>query len=244
MRRIVIIEDEELVRRGIVQTVDWASVDCTVVGQAANGLSGLALVRETRPDLIVTDIRMPVMDGIDMVKALREEGNRVCVIFLTAYSDFSFAQSAVKLGAADYLLKPFHDGELEQAVRRVLDHQDPSAPELPSGGKQNRYVAQAVRYMEVHYAEDITLASLSAHLGLSESHLSHLFKDETGQSPGNYLLQIRLREAMEMLKDCRNRVSEVAERTGFRDIAYFSSTFKKNVGMSPSEYQKSAGTGG
>jgi two-component system response regulator YesN len=97
-----------------------------------------------------------------------------------------------------------------------------------------------MRYIDEHYAEDIGLASVAEHLGLSESRLSHLFKDETGQTPGSYLIQTRIRAAMEMLKDCRSRVSEAAEKTGFRDIAHFSSTFKKIVGMSPSDYQRTA----
>ena len=242
MKRIVVVEDEELVRQGIVCAVDWESVDCQVGGEAANGLAGLAVIREKKPDLVVADIKMPVMDGIEMVRTLREEGIGSRVIFLTAYSDFSYAQHAVKLGAADYLLKPFRDGELEAAVKRALEAAPLPAPQaLPEQAvRYSRYVSEAMRYIDAHYAEDIGLASVADHLGLSESRLSHLFKDETGQKPGSYLIQTRIRAAMEMLKDCRSRVSEAAEKTGFRDIAHFSSTFKKIVGMSPSDYQRTA----
>ena len=116
MLKVVVIEDEELVRRGIVMAVDWASVDCEVVGEASNGEAGLELIARERPDIVVTDIRMPRMDGLEMLRRLREEGCGASVILLTAYSDFTYAQSALKLGAVDYLLKPFHDGELEAAV--------------------------------------------------------------------------------------------------------------------------------
>ena len=242
MRKIVVVEDEDLVRQGIVHAVDWESIGCRVVGEAPNGLAGLAVIRDKKPDLIVADIKMPVMDGIDMVRALREEGILSRVIFLTAYSDFSYAQHAVKLGAADYLLKPFRDGELEAAVKRALEA-SPSpvsrtAPEQEA--KYSRYVTEAMNYIDTHYSEDIGLGTVADYLGLSESRLSHLFKDETGQSPGSYLIQTRIRAAMEMLKDCRSKVYEVAEQTGFRDIAHFSSTFKKIVGVSPSDYQRSA----
>lgn len=241
MKKIVVVEDEELVRQGIVHAIDWESIDCEVVGEASNGLAGLAVIKERRPDLIVADIKMPVMDGIDMVRALREEGMITRVIFLTAYSDFSYAQQAVKLGAADYLLKPFRDGELEAAVKRVFQSAQTAAPYISPEQtvKYSRYVTEAMKYMDVHFAEDIGLSEVAAHLGLSESRLSHLFKDETGQSPGSYLIQTRIKAAMEMLKDYRSKVYEVAEQTGFRDIAHFSSTFKKIVGMSPSDYQRS-----
>ena len=240
MNRIVIVEDEDLVRQGIVLAVDWAGIDCEVVGEAANGLAGLAVIREKRPDLVVADIKMPIMDGIDMVRTLREEGIRTRVVFLTAYSDFGYAQHAVKLGAADYLLKPFRDGELEAAVKRVLETAPSAAQPSPVAEKKySRYVTEAMRYMDEHYGEDIGLGTVAAHLGLSESRLSHLFKEETGLSPGSYLIRTRIRAAMEMLKDCRSKVYEVAEQTGFRDIAHFSSTFKKIVGVSPSDYQRS-----
>ncbi len=242
MKRIVVVEDEELVRQGIVHAVDWESIDCEVVGEASNGLAGLAIIKERKPDLIVADIKMPVMDGIDMVRALREDGIVSRVIFLTAYSDFSYAQHAVKLGAADYLLKPFRDGELETAVKRALEASQAPIPHASAGHsvKYSRYVSEAMKYIESHFGEDISLSTVADHLGLSESRLSHLFKDETGQSPGSYLIQTRIKAAMEMLKDCRSKVYEVAEQTGFRDIAHFSSTFKRIVGVSPSDYQKSS----
>ena len=243
MKRVVVVEDEALVRRGIVLAVDWASVDCVVVGEAENGQEGLALIREKQPDLIVTDIKMPVMDGLEMLRTLRDEGCTAKVIFLTAYSDFAYAQSALKLGAADYLLKPFHDGELEAAVERLTARPAPEpAPAAPAtDGKRNKYVAEAIRYLEEHYGDaEIGVGTVAEHLGLSEGHLSHLFKVETGQTLGAFLTQTRIRAAMALMKDCRSKVYLVAEQVGYRDITYFSSTFKKIVGMSPSDYQKTA----
>ena len=119
MLKVVVVEDEELVRRGIVLAVDWASVDCVVVGEASNGEEGLEVIRRYHPDLVITDIKMPKLDGIEMLRQLRAEGNDAYAIFLTAYSDFDYAQAAVRLGAVDYLLKPFQDGALAAAIRRV-----------------------------------------------------------------------------------------------------------------------------
>lgn len=242
MTKVVIVEDEELVRRGIMLAVDWASVGCVVVGDAANGEEGLAVIRRCQPDLVVTDIKMPRMDGIEMVRQLRAEGSGVRVIILTAYSDFAYAQSAVKLGAVDYLLKPFHDGELEEAVRRLQTSQcaqAPGVPALPDGAGKSKYVAEAMRYIAEHYnAPDICVGSVARFLGVSEGHLSHVFKKETSYTLSSYITNYRIHVAMDLLQDCRSRVYEVAEQVGYRDITYFSSTFKKLVGVSPSEYQK------
>lgn len=243
MMKVVVVEDEALVRRGIVLTVDWAGVDCAVVGEAADGMEGLEVIRESQPDLIVTDIKMPRLDGLEMVRQLREEGNRAHVIILTAYSDFSYAQAALKLGAVDFLLKPFQDGELEEAVTRLKSRVGPSGPqapglELPEEGK-SKYVMEALRYIAGHYNDpDISVSSVARDLGISEGHLSHVFKKETSRTLGSYLTDYRIHMAMELLRDCRNKVYEVAEQVGYRDITYFSSTFKRLVGLSPSEYQK------
>lgn len=242
MKKVVIVEDEELVRRGIVQAVDWQSVDCVVAGEAADGVEGLEVIRRERPDIIVTDIKMPRMDGIEMLRRLRGEGNAAAVILLTAYSDFTYAQAAVKLGAVDYLLKPFHDGELEEAVERLADRggHGPAraAPEIPSGAK-SKYVMESLRYVSEHYAEpDMSIAQVAKSLGISEGHLSHVFKRETGRTLGSYVTDYRIQRAKELLRDCRSKVYEVAEAVGYRDITYFSAAFKKAAGVSPSEYQK------
>lgn len=97
MLKVVVVEDEELVRKGIVLTVDWAGAGCAVVGEAANGEEGLEVIRRYRPDLIVTDIRMPKLDGIEMLRRLREEGNRAHVVFLTAKDVAAAARRAVAM---------------------------------------------------------------------------------------------------------------------------------------------------
>lgn len=244
MLKVLVVEDEELIRTGIVLGTDWAQMNCTVAGQAANGLEGLEKARTLKPDLIITDIKMPHMDGIEMVRRLREAGNEAKVIILTAYDSFSYAQSALRLGAVDYLLKPFHDGELEEAVRRVqgpaADARDPLS-RFPKTF-QSRYAQEVVGFIASHYQEpEVSVGAIAGNLGISEGHLSHLFKKETGETILGYLTRYRIHRAMALLKDCRLKIYEVAEQVGYRDIAYFSATFKKLVGVSPSEYQNKGG---
>ena len=249
MLKVLVVEDEEMIRKGIVLAVDWAALDCVVVGEAANGAQALDAVERYDPSLIITDLKMPVMDGLEMLRQLRERGNNAFVIILTAYDSFSYAQTALRLGAVDFLLKPFHDGELEQAVTRLKQRMDRVGqggekgsaplplPELKKGDK-SKYVLEAMAYIGAHYQEpNIGVAAIAQHLGISEGHLSHTFKKETDYTLLNYLTRYRIHRAMELLRDCRLKVYEVAEQVGYRDIAYFSATFKKLVGMSPSEYQ-------
>ena len=249
MMRVLVVEDEEMIRKGIVLATDWQSLGCVVVGEAANGEEGIAQAEKCRPSLIITDLKMPKMDGLEMIAKLREAGCDAYIIILTAYDSFTYAQTALRLGAVDFLLKPFHDGELEQAVTRLKQRMDRAGqggekgpaplplPELKKGDK-SKYVLEAMAYIGEHYHEpNIGVAAIAQHLGISEGHLSHTFKKETDYTLLNYLTRYRIHRAMELLRDCRLKVYEVAEQVGYRDIAYFSATFKKLVGMSPSEYQ-------
>lgn len=244
MLKVLIVDDEPTMRKGLVMGVDWASMDCVVVGEAANGEEGLEAFDRYHPGLIITDIRMPRMDGLQMLSALREKGSTVHVILLTAYDDFDYIRSALQMGAVDYLLKPFRDNELREAVARLQRWQSgrEQMPELstalPGKGDKSKYVLQAVSFIAEHYTDvDISITSIADALGVSEGHLSHIFKKETSYTVISYLTQYRIHAAMELLKDCRYKVYEVAEQVGYRDVSYFSSTFKKLTGMSPSEYQ-------
>nr|WP_325211785.1 response regulator [uncultured Oscillibacter sp.] len=244
MLKVLVVEDEEMIRKGIVLAVDWAALDCVVVGEAANGLEALDAVERLDPSLIITDLKMPQMDGIEMLRQLRERGNNAYVIILTAYDSFTYAQSALRLGAVDFLLKPFHDGDLERAVTALRRRMSPAPglgeaafPGLKKGDK-SKYVLEAMDYIGEHYNDpNIGIGAIAQHLGLSEGHLSHTFKKETDYTLLNYLTRYRIHKAMELLRDCRVKVYEVAEQVGYRDITHFSATFKKLAGMSPSEYQ-------
>lgn len=246
MLKVLVVEDEELIRRGIVLAVDWAALGCVVVGEASNGEEALEAVERLNPSLIITDLKMPRMDGIEMLRRLRERGNNAYVIILTAYDSFEYAQSALRLGAVDFLLKPFHDGDLEQAVlgvRKRIDGSGGAQPVLSlKKGDKSRYVLEAMDYIGEHYADPgISVGSIAAHLGISEGHLSHTFKKETDYTLLNYLTRYRIHKSMELLRSGKLKVYEVAERVGYRDITHFSSTFKKVVGISPSEYQDTRG---
>lgn len=276
MNRVLVVEDEEMIRKGIVLTVDWKALDCEVAGEAANGEEGLSAAEQLKPDIIITDLKMPKMDGIAMLTELRKRGCASKVIILTAYNSFSYARSALRLGAVDFLLKPYHDGELEEAILRLreLYPEDdaeeadvPSAAEpgtagaagtdpaagTPAGGtgkaalpvpelwdgQGSRYVRQAIAYIREHYSDpDICVSEISGALGISEGHLSHMFKKETGGTILFWMTRCRIREAIRLLKEGSMKIYEVAEAAGYRDIAYFSSTFKRITGHSPSEYLK------
>ena len=209
MIRVLMVDDEPLVRRGIVAGVDWAALGCEVVGEAQSGEEGIELARRLKPELIITDIRMPKMDGITMMNLLREEGCAAHCIVLTAHSDFEYARGLPAAPA-----------------------QQEKEPEV-SG-----YVRQAMDYIAAHYADaDISIAVIAEHLRVSEGHLSHVFKKQTGMTVTNYLTKTRIDAAMRMLARDHVKVYEAAAAVGYKDVTYFSATFKKLTGLSPSEVE-------
>lgn len=247
MLKLVIVEDEPLVRQGLVLAVDWAAMDCVVAGEAADGMEGMEVIRRTEPDFVLTDVRMPRMDGIRMIAALRQEGCRAEFLILTAYSDFEYAHSALKLGVTDYLLKPYEeDSELEAAVdkirRRLAERSAQSAEpslfrfDLEKGAK-SKYIEEAIAYIRAHYAEELSVNGCAEAISLSEGYLSRLFKKETGYTFSAYLAAYRIHVAMRLLRDHHMKVYEVAPQVGYADTNYFSTLFKKSVGISPGEYQ-------
>ena len=242
MIRVLMVDDEPLVRHGVATGMDWASLGCEVVGEAQSGEEGLSLARRLKPDLIITDIRMPKMDGITMMNMLREEGCAARCIVLTAHSDFEYARGALLFGADDYLLKPFRNQELTHAVARVCRKMEsaPAAntPAVPKEPEATGYVRQAMDYIAGHYAdENISIATIAEHLCVSEGHLSHVFKKQTGMTVTNYLTKTRIDAAMVLLQTGRVKVYEAAAAVGYKDVTYFSATFKKLTGLSPSEVE-------
>jgi two-component system response regulator YesN len=253
MYKVIVVEDETMVRRGIILTINWAALDCVIAGEAANGEEGASLAERLSPDIIVTDVKMPRMDGVEMITKLRKEGCRAKFIILTAYGDFKYAQSALRLGVSDYLLKPLKDGDLEQAIRHIRSQIEQgkekeagevSAPVLLFNAdkkSKNKYVAEAIRYIRMHYKENITISTVAEYLEISEGYLSRVLKKETDYTFTSYLTFYRMQVAMSLLKDCRVKVYEVADQVGYSDTAYFSAQFKKLLGVSPSEYQERCG---
>lgn len=284
--RVLVVDDEAPARNGIVNETDWEALSCEVAGEAKDGLEGLELARRVRPDLIICDIRMPKMDGLDMVRHLRGEGIAFSVIFLTAYSDFSYAQSAVRLQAADYILKPFAEGELESAILRFEERAGQEAARAGAGtqmagtsaggvqadaigaGSQagaaadggaaadrliadltalpeeglSRYSRACADYITANFADkEISVKKIAEALNISESHLSHIFRKETGMTINSYLTGCRMAEAVRLLRTGEKKVYEIAELVGYRDLTYFSATFKKVTGSVPSDFLKSAG---
>ncbi len=245
MYRVILVDDERLIIRGLSSVVPWAELGCEVAGVAYDGKTGLELIRSLRPDIVLTDIRMPNMDGLTMLAALRSEYPDIQTAVLTAYRDFDYARQAITLGVCRYLLKPSNLDELKEAVRLMVSRleakpawkeEEPEEETVRAAG--NHLVRAALAYMREHCPEQhLSLGEVADHVYVSQWHLSKLLNRETGQSFFDLLGGMRIAKAKELLADASMRVHDVAEATGYSDVGHFSRSFKKITGCTPGEYR-------
>jgi two-component system response regulator YesN len=120
MYKLLIVEDEKWEREGLVEFIDWTELGISIVGTASNGSTGLRLAKETRPDMILTDIRMPIMDGMELARNIRQFLPDCRIIIITGYDDFEYAKEAIDLGVYDFILKPVQKQQLTDVIKRTV----------------------------------------------------------------------------------------------------------------------------
>ena len=255
MLKLIVLEDEPAVRRELVLLTPWEDLGIVCAGEAGDGFEGLALAERTDPDIVITDIRMPGMDGLAFAEELSKRAAAADrpppeVIILSGYSEFEYARTAMRFGISEYLLKPVDDEAMKAALTRAKSRiAARSARALvekslfieyePKSDADQRpgYVDAAVRLMKDRYIQGVSIDEAAEALGISSSYLSRLFKQETGYTFVDYLMHIRVKRAAELLRDPTVRVYEVADLVGYADARYFGQIFKKITGMTPREFK-------
>lgn len=240
MTSLLLVEDEHLVRKGIRSLVDFASLGIDRVDEAENGKEAWELFQAGSYQIVLTDINMPLMNGISLAKLIKEKAPQTHVVFLTGYDDFDYALSALKLGADDYLLKPFSKKDVEAMLetvqqRLLLEKRQGEVASLLEQGKQSD-LGQLI--CERLSDSELSLKGLAQELGFSPNYLSSLIKKELGLSFQDYVIQERIKEAKLLLLTTDLKIYEIAERVGFDDMNYFSQRFKQVEGLSPRSFKK------
>lgn len=255
MYQVLLVEDEDILRKGIRNSVPWERYGCSVAGEAANGREGVEQICALHPDIVITDINMPLMDGLQMIAQTKGDYDYAAVI-LTGYSDFEYAQEAIRSGVADYVLKPLNTGTMCEALERAVLEcrnvrwlrarnerlealRDVSLlPENPPDVRRDEVAAQVLRYLEENYRERVTLADLVDALHYSDRYINQRFQKATGTTVIEYLNRLRIQKALSLLGQGAVPISEVGTACGIGDYKYFTQVFRKYMGCSPREYQQ------
>ena len=240
MYSIIIVEDEYLVRQGIASLVDYEQFGMQVIAQAENGREAWQKFQENPADILLTDINMPQMNGLELAKLVRDQAPKCHIVFLTGYDDFDYARTAIKLGADDYLLKPFSKDDVEEMLAKVqtkLDKERKKAQIQNLVDQGQRSELEEAIHARLADSE-LSLKSLAFQLGFSSSYLSVLIKKELGLPFQDYLIQERMKKAKLLLLTTDLKIYEIAEQVGFEDMNYFSQRFKQVVGLTPRQFKK------
>ena len=243
MYRMILADDEIRIREELSTFYDWKAHDIEIVAVCKNGLEAYEAILDEAPDMVLTDIRMPGLSGLEMIEKLRSAKSDVCFIILSGYRDFDYAQQAISLGVKQYLTKPLEEARLWEAIESCkAQYQKCALPPL-SKQKNNQNNAEIVTTIQKYVIEHLADPSLSLQniarnvLYMNEDYVSHLFATCSGEKFSYSLNSTRVEAAKQLLMTTDLSISEIAEKTGFgANPKYFGQVFKKYTGMPPSAY--------
>ena len=207
---------------------------------ASNGKQALEILKDTPVDVLLTDIEMPFVSGLDLAKKARENNNELPILFFSCYDNFSYAKTALSVGACNYMLKPLDPNEFETTMDSTLKMLEKAVKkkellqmetDVSDGSKHSVEIVK--RYIKANYYKDISLNSLAEMVYLNTSYLSTIFKAETGCGINKYIKNIRMEKAKELLLTTNMKISDIGLSIGFKNDSYFVKTFRDHFGKTP-----------
>ena len=262
--KVLLADDEQIERMALAKRLHKHFGDSLVIWQAADGNEAVRLCFKERCQIVIMDISMPELNGVEAAEQIRRLDEDCEIIFLTAYDEFSYAKRAIAIHALDYLLKPCEEEELtavmEEAVGRIQKREqfeklhmeqempeetgaempEPDLEEEPDEPDRLGQAAEKIRrYIRKNYMKDISMQDAARMMNYSDAYFCKLFKQCFDQNLTAYLARFRINEARRLLQDKNASVREVSMLVGYYDANYFAKVFKRIAGMNPSEYRDS-----
>ena len=247
--KLLIIEDEHLIRRWLAYAIDYSDIGLKVVGAAEIGQEGADMIRNYLPDIVISDINMPVMDAFEMFELTKDLFFKK--IILSGYNDFFNAKKAIHYGVREFLAKPLQTEELRLSLLQLTNELE-NEKRLTNQKKyealvvarkthhdKDMIVHQVLSWIHEYYAQKFTIADIAASLGYSESYLYKKIKDHLDIIINDYVNRYRIKKAIDQLiEDPNVLIYEVADRVGFSDYKYFNKVFRRYIGVSVTEFKE------
>jgi two-component system, response regulator YesN len=263
MYKFLFVDDEEIVRRGLREKIAWAEAGFEFLEPCQNGREAIQKIAREQPDVVMTDICMPLVDGLELAAYIADQFPEIIVIILSGYDEFEYARSALRSRVAEYLLKPITSREFSALIARLKTRLDeassrragwqnadaqskfPTLEEMPDFSSTKGLpsfalakVAEAQDYIERNFAQKkLSIGEICQDLFISPSYLSRLLKHHVGKTFIDILTDFRVEKAKQLISDSDMNIYAVADAVGFGDPHYFSTVFKKITGATPSEYR-------
>ena len=236
--RVLLVDDEIMIREGFKRLFDWEAHGCEVAGEAADGMEALSQIDALRPDIVIMDINIPIMNGLKVIELSRIKHPQTAFVIVSGYDDFAYCRAALRLQITDYILKPVNYEEFGACIDNLKISLYARRAAAEPEAQEERVITGITRYLQAHLAEEVSLSVLSEQFHLNPQYISQLFKSEIGVNFLTYLTNIRMEQAKKLLLSTSLPVAEVAEQAGYGDYRVFTKVFKKSEGVTPSQYRR------
>ncbi|MDD2287716.1 MAG: response regulator [Bacteroidales bacterium] len=248
--KLMVVDDESETARALCNYFPWATLGFKVVSRLQNGKQAFEYILNKPVDVILCDIKMPIMTGIDLAREIFKRKLKIKMVFLSAYKEFEYAQEAMSYGVRNYILKPTNYDELVRVftnLKKELDNEDFDSDEDIQNTVINgistkdlsyneKIIAIIKEYINLHYS-DATLEKVALQVHMNPNYLSQFFKKKTGQNFSDYLISVKMQKAAEFLKDIQYKIYEISSMVGYSNTQNFARTFRNYFGVSPREYR-------
>ena len=251
MLKVIVADDEYFARKALVKMLENMTLPIEICGDCENGLDVAELLKTCSAEFVITDIKIPEMDGLKLSEYIKTQGLDTDIIIETGYADFGYARTAIRYGVKEYLMKPLNEKELREAIQNVIQERlkrsgfsgtparNRERSQKHADKENTAMIDELLDYLERNYFDDISLDELAKEkYFVSSSYLSRLFKSCTGQNFMKYLIELRMEKAKNFLEYSEMDISEIAACTGYNNPSHFTQTFRRYYGMSPKEYRK------
>lgn len=237
MYSFIFVDDESIIRDKILNLIDWESFGFICAGTFSNGRTAMEFLKENNVDLMISDIKMPLVSGLELAKYLYENHKNTQIILLSAYRDFQYAVEAIQYRISAYLTKPISTGDLKielQRVKQILDTESATQ----TSDKYKSVIQMVKEYIEQNYSSNITLEDAAEYVNISPNYLSALFKQKEQIGFSAYITKVRIEKAKSLLVEPTLKIYNICDMVGYKDVSHFYKIFKEYTGYSPNEYRK------
>lgn len=246
MIKLLLVDDEPIICQGLRQTINWKDFDIEVVDEAYDGKEAIEKIEQYQDiDILLLDIRMPVMDGLELAEKIYYSNFNLKIIMISGYEEFNYAKKALQLGVKNYLLKPVDIDELLNTIKDVIDEilqEQPLRPSSDTGNfnkthTTNWQIKRTIAYIEEFYEQNIKAHEIADYINVSPNYFSTLFKQHTGMTFNDYLNHYRIKQSKILLRDTPYLIHDIAEQIGYSEYKYFAKVFKQITNVTPTEYR-------